>query len=177
MEAVCGAPVSNLPYMGARVGLSLCMAWLAAASLQPQTRPDFSGTWRFDRAQSAKPWQDGRIVLAPILGDECVATQDATSLRLAITVGGQKVMAVYNFDGESRNLSPGDIPVTSRTSWDGDKLVIVSTSTAIVKGQDVTIETRRVIRLDGDGTLIIERTGTPASEVTPSRSVYTRVLR
>jgi hypothetical protein len=53
--------------------------------------------------------------------------------------------------------------------------VIVSTSTAIVKGQDVTIETRRVLWLDGGGNLIIERTGTPASEVTPSRSVYTRI--
>ena len=114
-------------------------------------------------------------MIAAILGDHFVATHDATSLKLTITVGADKVMAVYNFEGESRNLSPGDIPVTSRTSWDGDRLVIVSTSAATVKGQDVTIETRRVIRLDADGNLIIERTGTPASEVTPSRSVYIRV--
>ena len=160
--------------MGACLVLSLWLASLAAVNPQPQTRPDFSGRWTFDRAQSVQPW-NGRIVIAPILGDDCVMTQDATSLKLAITVGGQKVMAVYNFEGESRNMSPGDIPVTSRTSWDGDGLVIVSTSAAIVKGQDVTIETRRVMRLDVDGNLIIERTGTPASEVTPSRSVYTRV--
>ena len=159
--------------MGARLVLSLWLASLAAVNPQPQTRPDFSGRWTFDRAKSAQPW-NGRIVIAPILGDECVATQDATSLKLAITVGGQKVMAVYNFEGESRNMSPGDIPVTSRTSWDGDGLVIVSTSAAIVKGQNVTIETRRVMRLDVDGNLTIERTGTPASEVTSSRSVYTR---
>ena len=160
--------------MGARIVLSLWLAGLAPVNPQPPTRPDFSGRWTFDRAKSAQPW-NGRIVIAPILGDECVATQDAASLKLAITVGGQKVTAVYNFEGESRNMSPGDIPVASRTSWDGDGLVIASTSAAIVKGQDVTIETRRVIRLDGDGNLIIERTGTPASEVTPSRSVYTRV--
>ena len=160
--------------MGTCLVLSLWLASLAAVNPQPQTRPDFSGRWTFDRAQSVQPW-NGRIVIAPILGDDCVMTQDATSLKLAITVGGQKVMAVYNFEGESRNMSPGDIPVTSRTSWDGDGLVIVSTSAAIVKGQDVTIETRRVMRLDVDGNLIIERTGTPASEVTPSRSVYTRV--
>ena len=52
--------------------------------------------------------------------------------------------------------------------------MIVSTSTATVKGQILTIETRRVLWIDRDGNLIIERTGTPASEVTPSRSVYTR---
>jgi hypothetical protein len=160
--------------MGARLVLSLCLACLAGLNPPQQTRPDFSGRWTFDRAKSAQPW-NGRVVIAAILGDECVATQDATSLKLAITVGGQKVMAVYNFEGESRNLSPGDIPVTSQTSWNGDTLVIVSTSASSAKGKDLTIETRRVMRLDADGNLIIERTGTPASEVTPSRSVYTRV--
>jgi hypothetical protein len=160
--------------MSARLALSLCLACLAAVNPLPQSRPDFSGNWTFDRARSAQPW-NGRIVIAPILGDECVAVQNATSLTLAITASGQKVTAVYNFSAESRNLSPGDIPVTSRTSWDGDRLVIVSTSAAVVKGQDVTIETRRLLWLDKDGSLIIERTGTPASEVTPSRSVYTRV--
>jgi hypothetical protein len=159
--------------MVARVVLSLCLACLAGLNSRPQTRPDFSGRWTFDRSRSAEPW-NGRIVIAPILGDECVATQDGTALKLSIKVGGQTVSAVYNFAGESRNLSPGDIPVTSRTSWDGDKLVIVSTSAATAQGQAITIETRRILHLDAGGRLIIERTGTPASEVTPSRSVYTR---
>jgi hypothetical protein len=159
--------------VGAHLVLSLCLAGLIGLSSLPQTRPDFSGRWTFDRARSAEPW-NGRIVIAAILGDECAATQDATALKLAITVGGQKVNAVYTFTGESRNLSPGDIPVTSRTSWDGNRLVIVSTSEATVKGQKLTIETRRVLWIDNEGNLIIERTGTPASEVTPSRSVYTR---
>ena len=159
---------------GARLVLGAWLAGLAAINAPAQTHPDFSGRWRFDRAMSAQPW-NGRIVIAAILGDQCDATQDPTSLKLAITVGGQKVTAVYNFDGESRNISPGDIPVTSRTSWDGARLVIVSTSAAVVQGKDVTIETRRVIWLDADGNLIVERTGTPASQVTPSRSVYTRV--
>jgi hypothetical protein len=161
------------PSIATRLVLSAWVVCLTAVSAPAQARADFSGRWTFDRARSAEPW-NGRIVISPILGDQCDATQDATSLTLAITVGGQKVTAVYNFDGESRNLSPGDIPVTSRTSWDGARLVIVSTSAAIVKGQDVTIETRRVIWIDAAGHLIIERTGTPASEVTPSRSVYTR---
>lgn len=155
----------------------LTAVWLigiAAISAQAQTRPDFSGTWTFDRGRSAEPW-NGRIVISPILGDECVATQDATALKLSITVGNQNVTAVYNFAGESRNISPGDIPVSSRVSWEGDKLVIVSTSATNLKGQDVSIETRRVLYIDGRGNLIVERTGTPATEVTPSRSVYTRV--
>jgi hypothetical protein len=148
--------------------------WLACLAGVPQPHPDFSGRWTFDRAKSAQPW-NGRIVIAPILGDECVATQDATSLTLAITTGGQHVTAVYLLGGESRNLSPGDIPVVSHASWDGERLVISSSSDSVVRGEHVTIETRRVLWLDTDGDLIIERTGTPASEVTPSRSVYSRV--
>jgi hypothetical protein len=158
----------------ARLVFGLFLACFAAVTSHVQPRPDFSGHWTFDRAKSAKPW-NGRIVIAPILGDEFAATQTVTSLALAITAGGQKVTAIYNFVGESRNVSPGDIPVTSRTSWDGERLVIVSTSESDVKGQAVRIETRRVLWLDTDGNLVIERTGTPASEVIPSRSVYARV--
>jgi hypothetical protein len=157
-----------------RLVLSLCLTWLAWIAPLPQAHPDFSGNWTFDRAKSAQPW-NGRIVIAPILGDACVVTQDAAALTLAITTGGQKINAVYKFSGESRNMSPGDIPVTSRTSWDGDRLVVVSTSLSTVRGQDVTVESKRIFWIDKDGSLIIERTGTPASEVTPSRSVYSRV--
>jgi hypothetical protein len=158
----------------ARLVVSLVLVCFAADSPYGQARPDFSGHWTFDRARSAQPW-NGRVVIAPILGDECVATQTATSLDLAITVGGRQVTAVYNFAGESRNVSPGEIAVTSRTSWDGDRLVIVSTSESTVNGKAVAVESRRVLWIDSSGSLIIERTGTPASEVTPSRSVYTHV--
>jgi len=142
---------------------------------------DFSGTWTFDRAASSRPGPDGRIVIAPILGEECTAVQDATGLTLTIKAGALNVTAVYRFNGESRNLSPGQagaaaIPVISRVSWKGNTLVIHSRSTSQVNRQEIVIETTRVLWLDeGGATLVIERTGTPASEVTPSRSVYRRL--
>ena len=45
----------------------------------------------------------------------------------------------------------------------------MSTST---QADGVTVETRRVLWIDTGGDLIVERTGTPASQVTASRSVY-----
>ena len=156
---------------------------LCLASIAPQTErhPDFSGTWTFDRSKSMKPGPDGRIVLATVLGDTFEAKQDASRLTLVITAGSLKVTATYNFEGESRNQSPSgtggpDLLVTSRVSWDGDALVILSRSTSVTNGRDVLVETKRVLRIDADGDLIVERTGTPASEVTPSRSVYRRLL-
>lgn len=143
-------------------------------------KPNFSGTWTFDRARSSEPGPDGRIVIAPILGDECVARQDGAALTLSIKAGARNVTAVYNFEGESRNLSPAgpgeaDTLVTSRMSWDGNRLVILSSSTSTVEGRETRVDTKRVIWLDENNDLIIVRTGTPSSQVTPSRSVYRRV--
>ena len=151
---------------------------LPAPSLAAQTRPDFSGAWEFDREKTMKqpPSADGRLVIAAMLGDEFVASQDTRALHLTIKAMGQTVNVTYNLDGtESRNISPGDIPVVSRASWEGNTLVILSTSASAEKGKTVTIETRRTIWLDKDGSLVIDRTGTPASEVQPSRSIYKRV--
>jgi hypothetical protein len=123
-----------------------------------------------------QPGSDGRIVLAAMLGDEFVALQTARSLTLRITFQGDIVVAHYDLTGrESENISPGDIRVKSRASWQGEKLVIDSTSEGLEHGKPVIIKTKRVIWVDTAGDLIIERSGSPASQVTPSRSVYRRV--
>ncbi len=153
--------------------LSLC---LAHPSGDPQAKtPDFSGTWTFDQKRSMEPGPDGRVVLAPMLGDEFVALQTSSSLTFRITFNGDTVVAVYDLTGaESENVSPGDIKVTSRAAWKGERLVIESSSAGEDAGKPTTIRTTRVIWIDKAGDLIIERTGTPVSQVTPSRSVYRR---
>lgn len=145
-------------------------------ALSGRQHPDFSGAWKFDQLRSMQQsGRDGRVVLAAMLGEEFVATQDSATLTLTIKSAGQTVKATYKLDGaESVNFSPGDIPVKSRATWDVDRLVIRSTSTSTEHGASVTVETKRVIWLD-KGNLVIERTGTPASVVTPSRSVYSKV--
>jgi hypothetical protein len=141
-----------------------------------QVRPDFSGTWTFDQAKTMPPGPDGRVVLAAMLGDRFVALQNEESLTLRITFNGEMVVAVYDLTGaESENVSPGDIRVRSRASWQDRKLVIHSVSQGLDQGKPATIETNRTIWLDENGDLIVERTGTPAAVVTASRSVYRRL--
>ena len=126
--------------------LALCL--LLPTAPGSQARPDFSGRWVLDAQKTMVPGSDGRVVLAAILGE---------------------------LDGrESKNISPGDVEVLSRTAWEGDRLVIHSRSTSSSGGGAVTIETRRVMWLDGSGDLILERSGSPLAEVTPSRSIYRR---
>lgn len=158
-----------------RLALTLVLALCVPAPTSPQTRPDLSGTWAFDASKTMKPGPDGRIVLAPMLGERVVVQQSAESLTLRITVQGDVVVAVYDLTGaESRNVSPGDISVRSRASWKDDRLIIESSSEGMEQGKAVTIRTTRVLWIDESGDLIVERTGTPASAVTPSRSVYRR---
>ncbi len=155
--------------------LLLC---LCAAAVPSQPRPDFSGAWEFDREKTMQqpPSADGRLVIAAMLGDEFAASQDDKALHLTIKAMGQTLNVTYALDGsESRNISPGDIVVLSRARWDGDKLVIRSTSSSTEGGRPVTIETTRTLWLGKDSSLYMERTGTPASEVTPSTSIYKRV--
>ena len=77
-----------------------------------------------------------------------------------------KLQAALN--GESKNVSPGDITVISRAGWKDGRLTIDSTSESTEGGKLVTVKTTRVLWIDKAGDLIVERTGTPASVVTSS---------
>lgn len=148
---------------------------LLVAQPAVSAKPDFSGTWVFDANKTMQPGADGRVVLAAMLGEQFSAVQNETSLTLRITNQGQQVVAIYDLTGKpTENVSPGDIVVTSRASWKGDRLVIVSTSESVEKGTPVTIETTRTMWIDKAGDVILERRGTPERLVTASRSVYRR---
>ena len=156
-------------------------ALLIATAALAQGRPNFAGTWKFDSDKSMQAGPGNHYVVAKMLGDEFTATQDDTTLTLIIKIGTAQVTAFYKLDGsESKNMSPekgGDVAVISHCTWDAQKLVILSTSTSDVKSQPVTLETKRVLFLDTDGSLVMDRSGAPGSEITPSRSVYKRVTK
>ena len=148
---------------------------IAAGSLvQAPVRPDFSGRWTLD-AQRSTSTPTGP---AAMLGSSFVATQDAKTLALEITFPGGRLKAVYQLDGsDSRNTMPGpagDETIVSRASWDGVRLVIITRSTELQNGQPVPMETRRVLRIGADGSLTLERSGTPVELVPPTTSVYRR---
>ena len=164
---------------------AMAVAWVVSAcavGANARDRPDFSGTWTADQAKSTRTGADGVTRIALMLGSEFTARQDAATLTLDITAGPIHLTAVYRLDGsESRNVSPGgagqpDVTVVSRASWEGSKLVIRSISPSQLAGKTVTIESVRTMYLDADGTLVIDRTGTPVSEVPETRSVYRKAV-
>ena len=96
------------------------------------------------------------------------------TLDITSAVIGRPVRVVYNLDGtESRNLNPSQVPgvadepIFSRASWEGQKLVILTRGSTLMNGKP--LESKRVIWIDGDGLLTIER----SSEGSPTTlSVY-----
>lgn len=160
---------------------ALSFACACAQGALAQDRPDFSGTWTAVQARSVRTGSDGKSRTALLLGGECTIRQDATTLTLDITAGQLRVKAVYKLDGtESRNSAPEgaggpNVEIVSRASWEGSKLVIRSTSTGQSNGKTIQIESVRTLFIDSDGTLVLDRVGTPISEVPETRSVYKKV--
>jgi hypothetical protein len=155
--------------------LAVAFATMAIAA---QLRPDFSGDWSLAKSRSTQTIESQRVTsVVGLLGEKFIAKQDAKTLTLDITSAavGRPVRAVYNLDNsESKNVNPGqagqpDEAIISRASWDGEKLVILTRGTVLVDGKPR--ESKRVIWIDADGLLTIER----SSEGVPTtRSVYER---
>jgi len=151
--------------------LLVIVAFTAGLGGQATTRPDFSGTWIHDSKASTA----GPLGVAAMLGSRFTAKQDAKTLTLDISSPIGPVHAVYNLDGSpSKIVMPGEPgeTIVSLAAWEADRLVITTKSEEILDGKTVEMVTRRVISIGADGSLTLERSGTPASLVPTSKSVY-----
>ena len=156
----------------------LTLALVLGAALQQATsRPNFAGEWVLAQDRSTQTMKGSVVVsVSGLLGEKFRATQDAKTLKLVINALGRELIAIYNLDGsESQNLNPGapgqpDDPIYSHATWDGARLVIQTRGTALVNGKPQ--ESKRVIWIDSEGFLTIERT---AEGQLTMRSVYRRV--
>ena len=164
--------------MSAVFGILLLAVALHA---QETATPNLAGTWHFANDETVAAATAAKLIAGPIFGDEFVAEQSATVLTLKISAGSLRVTAIYALDGSvSKNTSPAAGPgaaaieVTSRAHWDAGRLVITSSSQSPGPTGPVVVESTRTMWLDEQGRLVIDRTGTPASMVPSSRSVYAK---
>ena len=151
----------------------------AAASLAAQAKPDFSGKWVMDPASAPAPpagaggggggGRGGGRGGGAGFGQEFTAAQDATTLTITRMQGDQTVTAAYKLDGsESKNTVAGrggQQEQVSKATWDGARLVIVTTTQAG--------EQRRTISMEG-GNMVIETSqpGRDGGAPTTAKLVY-----
>jgi hypothetical protein len=121
--------------------LGLLMTGVAVGSVASQGKPDFSGHWTVIQGRGA--------FTSPSLTPEFTVTQTETSITISHQTS--KSTATYQLNGSESHNQSGDVATTSVASWDGGKLTITTRS--------INANIRRVLWVDGDGTLVIEHTG------------------
>ena len=169
-------------------GFVTAAAFVLATSvgMYAQAKPDFSGKWVMDPASAPAPAAPpaggggggrgggrGGGGGGAGFGQEFTAKQDAKVLTIDRVQGDATVSATYNLDGsESKNSVAGrggQQEQVSKATWEGNKLVIVTT----INAGGNNIEQRRVLSMEG-GNLVIEQTapGRGGGEPTTTKVVY-----
>lgn len=154
---------------------------LLLTACAPVPVANFAGTWTFDPAATQASATEAKMQPVAIFSTAFTAEQTAKALTLHITLGATTVDATYALDGSpSKNVSPPavqngqPIEVTSTVKWEGEHLLITSTSQSPSASGPVDVKSVRAMWLDASGRLVIERTGTPVTVVASSRSVYVK---
>jgi hypothetical protein len=166
-----------------------------------QAKPDFSGRWTTDPdpaaaaaqpARGAGPGTGGRGGPPPDVGSgwgsTITLTQAATSLTVEwafFTRGDMQppLKFVYALDGsESKNtvmMGRGLQVQTTRTSWEGDALVIATTYSFLdpQSGKPATAEVKRTLKLESPTSLSVETVyaGVMGGPPTTTRTTYRKI--
>lgn len=139
------------------IGLLTLVALVAGARVTAQQKPNFTGTW---------------VAVSPAeaAGQEQEVRHTATTLSTGHASEGAGHHDTYKLDGsESRNelTSHGEPIVTlSKAAWDGDKIVITS-STTYPDGRKM--ESKEIWSMNVQGNLVVEFTQTMTGQ--PQRSM------
>ena len=148
---------------------------------QAQTRPDFSGRWTADVPAQGR---GARADMGSGWGSPLSITQDAQKLTLEYSFFARGDMQAplrftYTLDGSpSTNtvmMGRGTQSQTSRTSWNGDKLTIVTVHTLAdpATGKPINAEVTQTLSLE-NGALVVEttRAGVMGGPPSTTRTTY-----
>jgi hypothetical protein len=151
-------------------------ALLGSIALQPavaQSKTDFSGNWKVN-AEKSDPMGGGGGGGGGMSTAVTTITQAGGKLTVETKFGDQTRTSVYNLDGsESTNTSQRG-ESKSKAHWDGDALVIETTSTFNGPNGAVTTTSKEVRTLSADGKVMtVVRTGPGRDGVeTTRKTVY-----
>jgi hypothetical protein len=158
------------------------LQFLALAAIIPvagataQGHPDFSGTWKVNLIKSdAAP--AGRGGQQMDMSNLMVAiTQTAELITIVQTGMGPERTSSYYLDGrESTNPGMRGAEVKSMTTWDEGALVTEGSSTFQGPNGEVTVKTKEVRTLSGDGkTMTVTTTSDSPMGTRTRKTVFDR---
>jgi hypothetical protein len=172
--------------------LNSALVALLAVSATAQSKPDFSGRWT---SESSPAGEGQRGASGARIGDmgsgwgsAITITQTAERMTVEYMFFARGDMQpplrfVFALDGaETKNsvmMGRGIQTQTSKTAWEGDKLVITTTHSFghPETGQPLTSEVKRTLTLESPTSLIIEtiRSGALDGPASTTRTVYRKL--
>lgn len=132
-----------------RLLITLGIVLALGSVVAPQTRPDFSGSWKLDEERSISPTYPGFV--GPVTW---VITQSPETMTVEVHRGPRTFTIAYTlFDKLPAGAAPK--PPSYRGHWNGESLITESSQD--IEGQ--TVETRETRSLaNGGREMIVERT-------------------
>jgi hypothetical protein len=129
----------------------LAVALAVPSMAMAQAKPNFSGKWVQDMDKS-DPMGGGGGGRGPAGPATLTYTQTATELTIERETQNGVQKTVYKLDGSpSENAGGRGDAVTSKTTWDGSKLV---TKYSRTMGEN-TVEVTETRSIEADGTLVL----------------------
>lgn len=136
-----------------------------------QSRPDFSGSWKFNQSKSTRGIA-GNTPNVPF-PSQLVVKQTATELHLEGTsVRQAPVKAVFKLDGSKVTIeAPRGITETGEATFEGATLVVTTRRSFSSPAGETVVDFREVWTLNGN-VLTIQKTRTTSGESDTETAVY-----
>ncbi len=115
---------------------------LVGLTVGAQSKPDFSGTWKFEAAKSDPQMAPPGMQVPP---DPAQLVIQQTAAEMTIDNGAAK--ATFKLDGSDSTNSMNGIPVVTQTAWEGDTIV----TRGSIKLPNMTIDFSDTRALSADG--------------------------
>ena len=151
--------------------LTVALGLLPVAFIQ--AKPDFSGSWKQVDLKVTPPPSDTSGALPPGI---TVIRQTATTIAIEREAFGDPIVYTFALDGSDSKNASGAMTMTTRTRWEGDRLVTEGTSVSVTSQGRSVWKIKEVRYFDARKAHIVERSFTDSGgAVTSSRQVLERV--
>jgi hypothetical protein len=126
-----------------RIAVLIAVLATVPVTAVAQTRPDFSGTWRFTKSDPPNyPGSAGWGVPSPTL----IVRQTASEITIESGQFGGQMKVVYKLDGSdtiweapstTQSGSTAAVKWRTKARWDGGKLILFTWNTALNQMRDI----------------------------------------
>ena len=142
------------------IARALLAVVIVAAPVAAQKHPDFTGTWVEDVAQRKVVPADPPVVKSPVQMEDPpqVITQSAQTITIAQTFMGDTTRITYDLDGRENKTRQGAQVRTTRTRWDGNRLITEGTNFQTTSAGEESWQRREVRWLTPKGEMALEVT-------------------